>query len=523
LTELSICVLVLLFVVSLYWGFHHQRRKTEILSIITSFNRGQETIYNLTELSKYILKKFLAYMGGSRGALFIYHRQRGEIRLAGSIGLESTEQFPPLLVGRDALTWVLGKRKGILTMRDLNDSEFEAAFPSLRERLKKESLETLIPIKERNLLFGFIALGGEKQRKISSDILNPLLSLAEHGLESFVLYESSITDETTGLYNKRFFLQSLQTELRRSDRYHQPCTLLAFDLDDFKQVNDQFGHPQGDRVLKELGALIHECIRDGIDIPARTGGEEFHVILPATDSERAMKVAERLRNTVSNHHFAGLNRQVTLSLGLAGYPAHADEEGRLVLLADQSLYLAKSKGKNLVCVAGELETADAKMPAPHSQEQIKLINPETLLFRSDYFLVRLKEEIKRSIRYQFPCSLVVFAVETSPTGSSFEAIRKFSPILREHLRTGIDTPAALDRECIAVIMPETEKDKAVIMAERMQRFVEDFTLSAGISGFPADALTDEALITCAKKALAEAQKQGPNHLVLFESERFPVP
>jgi two-component system, cell cycle response regulator len=164
------------------------------------------------------------------------------------------------------------------------------------------------------------------------------------------LTELSITDELTGLYNRRR-LDGLLTEMfEHSLRLHEPLAVAMFDIDHFKRVNDTHGHPAGDRVLAQVARLLRNAVRD-IDRLGRYGGEEFMVLLPGTVPDAAVTFAERVRQEVETHQFefddGVLSR--TLSVGVAGWPyPRIHTQQQLVKAADQSLYVAKSLGRNCV-------------------------------------------------------------------------------------------------------------------------------------------------------------------------------
>ena len=164
----------------------------------------------------------------------------------------------------------------------------------------------------------------------------------------------ALTDELTGLLNRRAFRERLGLESRRSARTGQAFGLLALDLDHFKRVNDTWGHPTGDRVLSELASLLEHHLRS-TDLVARTGGEEFSVLLLDTDEEATMRVAEKLRSRVREHLFRDVEGQpigrLTVSVGVAIRPQHGDDEELLVRRADAALYVAKEAGRDRVVVA----------------------------------------------------------------------------------------------------------------------------------------------------------------------------
>jgi len=162
--------------------------------------------------------------------------------------------------------------------------------------------------------------------------------------------EMSITDELTGLYNSRHFFKRINAEVARTERYGHPLTLLILDLDNFKQYNDAFGHPAGDRVLAETGNIIRKSIRS-TDSAYRYGGEEFAVILPESSGQEALYFAERIRKSFENetlfvHDDKGL--RVTVSIGVAQYIA-GEKISAFIKRADRNMYEAKNAGKNKIC------------------------------------------------------------------------------------------------------------------------------------------------------------------------------
>jgi diguanylate cyclase (GGDEF)-like protein len=167
------------------------------------------------------------------------------------------------------------------------------------------------------------------------------------------LEELLIVDEKTGLYNFRQFQKKLKEEWLRAERYATPLSLAMLDLDDFKTVNDTYGHPSGDRALTEFATLVTGGAR-GIDIAARYGGEEFAVILPHTDAEMATRVAERILHAVRAFRFLAPEHpmRITVSAGIATFPSFRDVDSAngLVYAADRALYRAKRTGKDRVVV-----------------------------------------------------------------------------------------------------------------------------------------------------------------------------
>ena len=164
------------------------------------------------------------------------------------------------------------------------------------------------------------------------------------------MQRQAVTDELTGLFNHRRFQEVISAEVERARRYGQEMGLIMLDIDNFKQVNDRYGHLQGDLVLREVARVLRQSSRE-IDEPARYGGEEMAVALPQTDLEGAFQFAERVRHSVEALDLPLLSGdgtlKVTASFGVASLASanHADKDA-LVAAADSALYEAKRAGKN---------------------------------------------------------------------------------------------------------------------------------------------------------------------------------
>lgn len=164
-------------------------------------------------------------------------------------------------------------------------------------------------------------------------------------IDSRELLKLSITDSLTGIYNRVRFNQELKQWINYCNRYENPLSLVIFDIDDFKKVNDNYGHLMGDTVLQNLTLIIKKAIRSA-DIFARWGGEEFVILLPNTDIHQAMEITERLRILIEKNKY-GIVENVTCSFGLVSLKKNEIAES-LLQRADKLLYEAKAQGKNTV-------------------------------------------------------------------------------------------------------------------------------------------------------------------------------
>jgi len=164
------------------------------------------------------------------------------------------------------------------------------------------------------------------------------------------IYRLMTVDGLTQIHNKRYFDEMLEREVSRCARYGRIFSLILFDIDHFKRVNDTFGHLAGDAVLRRLGTLVRTRVRRD-DIVARTGGEEFAVILPEVALEGAVGLAEKLRSLIdeSVFEFEKTAMEVTISLGVAMWQEGLTEGDELIKLADDKLYEAKDSGRNRIC------------------------------------------------------------------------------------------------------------------------------------------------------------------------------
>lgn len=194
------------------------------------------------------------------------------------------------------------------------------------------------------------AMSGE-DRLVLQAVASELVVAVENSQLYKLTRSLAITDELTGLRNYRYLQQRLDEEVERARRFHKHVSLVMVDVDDFKMFNDTHGHIAGDGALADLGRVLHSCVRE-VDVVCRYGGEEFSIVLPETDATGAYVVAEKVREMVAEFAFTGSDGgedvTMTVSVGVASYPAHAYDKETLLKQADDALYRAKGSGKNRV-------------------------------------------------------------------------------------------------------------------------------------------------------------------------------
>jgi two-component system cell cycle response regulator len=251
-----------------------------------------------------------------------------------------------------------------------SDRDDLAVFdPSVRFRDFRSLLVLPLPVKDDVL--GTFTVAAHRpgafptdRREMLGVIANQVAISLQNGRMVEALEEKATTDGLTGLVNHRTFQERFSAMLARAERQDQSVALLLTDIDHFKKINDNYGHPTGDDVLRRVAALLKTCARK-VDVTARYGGEEFALVLEATDRDGARDLAERIRQEVSELVFESGKGPfgATLSLGIAVYPHDGKQKAELIKNADLALYGAKHGGRNRAVAFGDLDSRAAKAKA----------------------------------------------------------------------------------------------------------------------------------------------------------------
>jgi len=287
--------------------------------------------------------------------------------------LFTVNRLDELLNAEGTVLCLHSKAENKCTLKVHSDRYLSSAIPTVLEDIE---FSRLLSVKEKNTVLknrnGFRYMVSikkdvndeyslfitifKKNEPLSEEDLNYLDMVLSHLVYSINLLNLATYDPLTKLYNRRAIVQYAEKEVERSKRYNHPFSIILLDIDDFKAINDTYGHTIGDIVLKKISELITSEVRD-IDKIGRYGGEEFIIVLPETDIHSATRLAERIREKISHYRFEVDNYvlSVTVSLGIAGLGEHGRTFEEILQAADLALYQAKRRGKNQVVVLGKEE------------------------------------------------------------------------------------------------------------------------------------------------------------------------
>jgi diguanylate cyclase (GGDEF)-like protein len=228
--------------------------------------------------------------------------------------------------------------------------------PLVVARLSTVNPDIIVPLRTDKGVNGLILLpakaGGGPFTLLDVQYITQIVRFASIAIENANLYWQATTDRMTKLFSHHFFEKNLEEEILRARRYGACFSLLMLDIDHFKKFNDTYGHLQGDLIIKEIAHILRSSVRS-IDFTARYGGEEFAVILPEVNAQGAAVVAERIRQTIERHAFAGEEGRlhVTVSIGVAEFKVdRMRTASQFIAEADKALYQSKELGRNRVTV-----------------------------------------------------------------------------------------------------------------------------------------------------------------------------
>lgn len=337
-----------------------EQRRTRQLEAINAVAKETRSLLRLEELLPTICNLILQYFAVDHAAVLMLERRRLVLQ-AHKGKLTETDSGAELNHHAGISGRAMAESKTIVVNRT-------KSFPGYVAGFNETQAEVCIPLVALGQKLGVLALENAKPDSFVDEDIHALEAVADicadaiHSALSFKrMEEMADIDGLTGIYNRRHLEKRLLEEIDRLSRYEHGMGMLMIDIDHFKNLNDEFGHILGDEVLREVSTLFRKHLRKA-DVLCRYGGEEFAVLLPETTGEKAVGVAEKLRRIVENHHFAGLGRPLTVSIGVADFPDHGGTRDALVKAADTALYAAKDAGRNRVmrAITHAAESASVK-------------------------------------------------------------------------------------------------------------------------------------------------------------------
>ncbi len=264
-------------------------------------------------------------------------------------------------LGEDACGYAAETETPLL-LSNLSSEKSKDIYKGLVDKKIKIKFKSAIdiPLIIKDKLFGVLEVSTKRYTlsNIEFSVLRIITNLVTNIMEKTTLYNWAITDNLTQLYNFHFFQLALDQELTRIKRYPQPLSLIMLDIDNFKSINDTYGHQVGNIVLKRLAKVIRESLRKNIDLPVRFGGDEFIIILPHTNKNGAFTFANRILEKIRSISIKNNDNEIKFSVSIGVRTIESkDLNDKTDILAevDSALYKAKNNGKNQIQVYSEIE------------------------------------------------------------------------------------------------------------------------------------------------------------------------
>jgi two-component system cell cycle response regulator len=332
------------------------RRRSQRLAALNSMIGELTATLEIPRLFDVVVDHARALLGGEAAVLCLA-APGGQILQRAWSGVDTAWPVPPGARREDAAVEIPGAQWASVAVGEAE----RACAAAVREPFRASWLA--VPLRRGNAAVGSLGVGHRAPAQFhvgDADLLAALASQGMAAIENARLFAQvrrlAILDDLTGLSNRRHFFERLGQELRRSQRYGRPLSLVMLDIDRFKDYNDRYGHLAGDEVLRRVGEILRRHCRD-VDVAARYGGDEFGLILPETDAGAAARQAERIRDAVARNPFpAGGPEEVvdlTVSAGVAVVTEIMRKPEDMIRAADEALYRAKAAGRNYLSVAPE--------------------------------------------------------------------------------------------------------------------------------------------------------------------------
>ncbi|HET9282075.1 MAG TPA: diguanylate cyclase [Candidatus Angelobacter sp.] len=327
-----------------------ERRRAEQLEAINAVAKKTTLVLDLDELLTVVCRLLLDWFRVDHVAVLLAEGDTLRVRAYEGRLTPNLAMGSILSAGAGLAARALATSKSVIE-NDVNSVEgYIAGFAETQS-------EMCVPLIIFGEKLGVLALDSARSNAFVPEDIQPLESVADicaaaiqnaHNFDR--MKQLAYVDGLTGIHNRRYFEMRIVEELERAGRFQGRMSLIMLDIDNFKRMNDEFGHLLGDEMLRAVSSILKQQLRK-MDMVCRYGGDEFAIVVPETTGESAMRVAEKLRRQVETHFFPGVPRPVTISCGVADYPAHGVTRDEVVAAADAALYLAKQAGRNRVASA----------------------------------------------------------------------------------------------------------------------------------------------------------------------------
>ncbi len=340
--------------------FSEHDKRVQQLNTFNDIGKALTSTLNLKDILNVVMEKISELLRPKNWSLLLVDEEKKELyfEIVVGKGIESIKDMR-LKIGEGIAGWVAQESKPVLVPDVSKDSRFCDKADETSDFVTKSIV--CAPMRSKGKCLGVIELINKFENEpFGEEDLLMLMILADYTAIAIEnanylnkVEELTVTDDLTGLYNSRHLYRFLDYEVERTRRFKMSLSMIFFDLDKFKDVNDTHGHLIGSKLLKEIASVIKTILRK-VDMACRYGGDEYVIVMPQTSKEQAYHAAKKFRELINNHLFLeedGINLHITASFGVASYPQDAKDKLELINLADQAMYKVKSKTRDDIAMA----------------------------------------------------------------------------------------------------------------------------------------------------------------------------
>jgi diguanylate cyclase (GGDEF)-like protein len=356
------------------------QRTVDELAVLNEIGKALTSSLDIGEVMHVILAKVSELLKPSNWSLLLKDEATGEMYFHAAVG-EGSDKLLGLRIkpGEGIAGWVAQQNLPLLVPDVSQDPRFAKRFDEAS--LFHTSSILCVPLAFKGRTFGVIelvngagdAVFAEEDLKILNTVAEFSAIAIENARNFHKVQELTVLDDHTGLFNSRHMKRQLESEVMRATRFGHPVSLLFFDLDHFKMVNDSHGHQAGSQVLFEVGKLLLRTLRS-TDVPVRYGGDEFVILMPETSKDQAIAAARRIGGEIAREPFLAGERygplRLTASVGVAAFPDDAREPESLLRKADEAMYRVKADRRG--GVLGAIPVTQEQAGEPQAERNVTL-------------------------------------------------------------------------------------------------------------------------------------------------------